>query len=234
MKLYQAETHCHTMEVSPCSHIPAKYIVRDYAEAGYKYVFITDHYHPAVLESPAMQGKSWEERVELYLAGYYAAKKAAEGTDVQVMLAMETTLGYDPAIGIGEDFLLYGFDKRFLLEYPYLYRYGYKEFYRLAREKGYLTFQAHPYRYGLEPVRPICYDGIEVVNTHPRHRSRNDRATDYALENGLYLIGGSDTHAEEDVGRGGILLPEGIGTPMDLVAYYKENGSPELIVTFGA
>ncbi len=234
MKYYQAETHCHTMEVSLCSRIPAKYAVREYLDAGYKYLFITDHYHPMVFEAYHMRGKPWEACVEHYCSGYEAAKKEAEGTGLRVMMAMEVTPDLDGKNELSNDFLVFGADKDFLLEHPYLYRYNYTDFYNLMHEKGFLVFQAHPYRYGLEPVRPICYDGIEIVNTHPRHESRNKLAVKYALENGLYMIGGSDTHSEEDVGRGGIMLPDGIHTPMDLVAYYKENGSPEVIVTFGA
>ncbi len=234
MKFFQAETHCHTMEVSQCSRIPARYIVRDYVEIGYKYLFVTDHYHPSVLESFEMRGKPWEERIEHFYKGYRACKKEAEGTGLVVLPAMEAVLGRDEATGIGRDFLVYGFDRAFLLEYPYLYRYSYGDFFNLMKEKGFLTFQAHPYRYGLEPVTPICYDGIEIVNAHPRQESRNQLAVRYAIDNGLYMIGGSDTHAEEDVGRGGIMLPDGIGEPMDLVSWYRENGSPELIVTFGA
>ncbi|MDL2236510.1 PHP domain-containing protein [Christensenellaceae bacterium OttesenSCG-928-K19] len=234
MKLFQSEMHCHTMEVSPCSRIPARYIVRDYAELGYRYLFITDHYHPNVLESFELGEKPWEQRIQHFMKGYRAAAKEAQGTGLSVLMAMEVVLGRDSGSGIGSDFLVYGFDEEFLLEYPYLYRYSYADFYSLIKEKGYLAFQAHPYRYGLEPVRPICYDGIEIVNTHPRHESRNKLAVNYALDNGLYMIGGSDTHSEEDIGRGGIMLPEGIESPMDIVDFYREKGSPELIVTFGA
>ena len=54
----------------------------------------------------------------------------------------------------------------------------------------------------------------------------------YAYEHGLYVIAGSDTHAEEDIARGGVMLPAGIESGADLVQYYRENGSPEIIITF--
>ena len=234
MKYYQAEMHCHTMEVSPCSRIPAAYLVREYVAAGYRYVFITDHYHPAVFEAWRMSGEPWEKCVDYFLSGFEAARKAAEGREIEILLGMEICLGIDPETKLGSDFLVYGFDREFLIAHPYLYRLSFREFYELMHENGFLVFQAHPYRYHLKPIEPICYDGIEIVNTHPRHKSHNQRAIRFAMEHGLYVIGGSDAHADEDIGRGGVMLPEGICTPMDLVEFYRRNGSPELIVTFGA
>lgn len=233
VKVYQAETHCHTSPVSPCSRISPQHLIAAYEDAGYRYVIVTDHYHPVVLENPALKGKTWEERVDFFWSGYEAARAAA-GKKTVVLPGMEVALGISRETGIGNDFLVYGFDREFLLREPYLYRLGFAEFYRKMHENDLLVFQAHPYRYGLKPVEPVCYDGIEMVNTHPRHKSRNALAVDFAQAHHLWVIGGSDAHAEEDVGRGGVMLPAGIGSTRDLVQYYKENGSPELIVTFGA
>ena len=233
MKCYQAETHCHTSEVSPCSRIPAHYLVEGYLDAGYRYMFVTDHYHPVVLEHPSLDGKTWEERIDFFWSGYEAARKAAEGSGLLVLPAMEVALNIQPN-GLGDDFLIYGASKEFLKSEPYLYRLGYQDFYQKMHENGFLVFQAHPYRYGLHPVEPICYDGIEMVNTHPRHLSHNALAANFATEHGLWVIGGSDAHGEEDIGRGGVMLPDGIESAGDFIQYYKENGSPELIVTFGA
>jgi predicted metal-dependent phosphoesterase TrpH len=234
MKYYQAEMHCHTREVSPCSRIPAKYLVRGYIEMDYRYVFITDHYHSHNFDSDWAKATTWDELVDYLMSGYHAAKAAAEGTNLRVMMGVEITLNTDKETGLGSDFLLYGFDEAFLRANPYLHHLSFQAYYEMVRAEGFLTFQAHPYRYGMEPIWPVCYDGIEIVNAHPAHHSRNQMAIKFALENGLYMIGGSDAHTEEDAGRGGIMLPDGIETPSDLVAFYRENGSPELIVTFGA
>ncbi len=234
MKYYQAETHCHTREVSPCSRIPAKFLVQEYLQLGYKYMFVTDHYHPEVFEVGAVADMSWEDKIEHYLMGYRAAKEAAQGTGLRVMLGMETVLGRDASTGIGNDFLVYGFGEDFLRKYPYLYNYSYADFYELMHSEGFLVFQAHPYRYGLKPIEPICYDGIEIVNAHPGHDSQNQLAIKFVMEHDIYMIGGSDAHCDADTGRGGVMLPDGIETPRDFVEYYSENGSPELIVTFGA
>ena len=234
MKYYQAELHCHTKEVSPCSRIPAKYLINGYQEAGYRYVFTIDHYHPEVFEVPKLKRKSWKEKIDYFWNGYEHALKAAEGTGITVLPGMEVALGIDQESGLGSDFLVYGFTREFLYDEPYLYRFSFQDFYRKMHENGFLVFQAHPYRYGLTPVEPVCYDGIEIVNTHPRHFSRNKLAIEFAAEHDLLMIGGSDAHSEEDVGRGGVMLPDGIHSAQEFVRFIRENGSPELIVTFGA
>lgn len=227
-KLYATETHAHTRETGPCGRVPAEYLVREYIKMNYRYLFITDHMHTNVVEKKELKKAPWEKRVDEFLKGYRAAKKAAQGTDLTVMLAMEVTLkGKSPI-----DFLVYGADEQFIYSHPFFYDTDYEPFYKLVRENGFLSFQAHPYRYEGAPIEPICYDGIEIFNAHPRHLSRNQNAVAFALENALYTISGSDVHAEEDIARGGVMLPEGITSGADFVRYIKENGSPELIITF--
>ncbi len=227
-RLFPAETHCHTSETGPCGRVPADYLVKAYLQENYRYLFITDHMHEKVMEEQHREDASWEERVDSFLLGYRAAKKAAEGTELIVLLGMEVTLkGKSPI-----DFLVYGADEQFLYDHPFFYCSEYEEFYKLVREHGFLSFQAHPYRYGGNPIEPVCYDGIEIFNAHPRHLSRNQKAVQYAAEKGLYTIAGSDVHAEEDIARGGVMLPEGIRSATDFVRLIRESGSPELIITF--
>lgn len=235
MKLYQTETHCHTKEVSSCSRVPAKYLIQRYSDLGYKYVFITDHYNETTFLNYDME-KDIKAAIDHYEEGYLKAKEYTRqnNLNLKILQGMEVTLNPGYKLDIGNDFLVFGFDREFLLDNPNLHKMDYKEFYDLMHNEGFLVFQAHPYRYGNVPVEPICYDGVEIVNTHPGHKSHNQSAIKFAEDKNLYRIGGSDAHCEEDAGRGGILLPAGIETPKDLVRYYKENGSPELIVTYGA
>lgn len=227
-KLFPAETHCHTRETGPCGRVPADYLVKAYLQENYRYLFITDHMHEKVMEDQHSKDVSWEARVDTYLKGYRTAKKAAQDTGLVVMLAMEVTLkGQDC-----RDFLVYGADENFLYQHPFFYCCEYEDFYKLVQEHGFLSFQAHPYRYGGKPIEPVCYDGIEIFNAHPRHLSQNHKAMEYATEKGLYMIAGSDVHAEEDIARGGVMLPDGIGSGADFVRFIKESGSPELIITF--
>ncbi len=230
MDFIQTEMHCHTNLVSPCSDISPKSIVQEHCNAGYGYVFITDHYHPIVFEHKRLKKKSWEEKVDYYLRGYKKTKKAAKNTDLKVFLAMEITLNTKKGI----DFLVYGITEEFLYKTKYLYNLEYGEFYNLMKQNGFLVFQAHPYRKASSPVEPICYDGIEIINTNTQHNSKNKMAIEFASHNNLLLISGSDVHREADIARAGILLPAGLSNGQEVAEYIKNTGSPELIVTFRA
>ncbi len=228
MKLKEIETHCHTKEVSPCSKISAVEIVRLYHQKGYHAVFITDHFISLYFEDNNMHKKSWEEKVDIYLSGYRAAKKEGDKLGLKILLGMEVQPVSSPY-----DFLVYGADEAFIKEEGPFYMLETKDFYSLMRKNGFIVFQAHPYRYGLAPENPKYYDGIEIFNAHPRQQSRNNLALKFAYEHRLWTIAGSDTHRPEDAGRSGVMMPEYIGSEKAFVEYYKTAGSPELIIISG-
>lgn len=229
MKLYQFETHCHTAEVSPCGVLTAKEIVDGLKSADYMGTFITDHFYAKFFERSDIQHLSWNEQAERWLAGYRAAKKRGDEAGLKVLLGLEIMPDGSPY-----EFLVYGPDEKFIIENGPFYRLSVSALSKLVRENGFLMFQAHPYRYGQSPEDPLFYDGVEIVNSQPRHESRNKLALKFALDNDLMIIAGGDVHMEEDIGRGGIMLPGGINTVRDFIDYYKEVRRPELIVTYEA
>ena len=76
---------------------------------------------------------------------------------------------------------------------------------------------------------PELLDGIEVFNGNPRHNSRNELALEYAEKNGLLKLSGSDFHQRQDLARGGILVPEEISNPLQLVDSMKNGKITGLI-----
>jgi hypothetical protein len=74
---------------------------------------------------------------------------------------------------------------------------------------------------------------MEIVNSQPRHESRNKLALKFAFEHDKMIIAGGDVHMEGDIGRGGIMLPQSINSESDFIEYYKNIKRPELIVTYG-
>jgi len=225
MKLVEFETHCHTKETSICSKISAGDIIRAYAEKGYNAVFITDHFYAKFFDRPDLKRLDWKDKADKYLAGYRAAKKTGRECGVNVLLGMEVQPADAPY-----DFLVFGMEEGDVYDMEDAYRLEMPEMYEYMHEKGYLVFQAHPYRYGLQPAAPEHYDGIEIFNAHPRHNSRNKHALNFAYEHDLLTIAGSDVHRLEDVGRSGVMMPEDIRTEKDFVHYYRTVGSPELII----
>jgi|AGTN01.2.fsa_nt_gi hypothetical protein len=229
MKLVQFETHCHTAETSPCAVLTAAQVADGLKAAGYFGTFITDHFYSRYFEERGIAALPWEQQAQRYLAGYRAAKKRGDEIGLKVFPGLEVQPEDTPF-----EFLVYGPDERFIIENGPFYRLKTPQFYALMHAHGFLVFQAHPYRFGLSPDDPGSYDGIEIVNTQPRNKSHNRRALDFAFSHDVMLIGGSDIHMDGDIGRGGVMLPEGIESVQGFIEYMKEVKTPELIVTCGA
>ena len=229
MKLYQFETHCHTVETSPCGILTAVQVVDGLKAAGYSGTFITDHFYSRFFETRGIVALPWEQQVQMYLAGYRAAKMRGDEIGLKVFLGLEVQPEDTPF-----EFLVYGPDEPFILAHGPFYRLKTRQLYALMHAHGFLVFQAHPYRFGLSPDDPANYDGIEIVNAQPRNRSHNKRALDFALTHDVMLIAGSDVHMQGDIGRGGIMLPDSVKSVQDFIDYIKKVKTPELIVTFGA
>jgi len=228
MKFCQFETHCHTAETSPCGILSAVEVVEGLKSAGYAGTFITDHFYSRYFDRGAMASLPWEEKAELFLTGYRAAKKHGDDIGVKVFLGLEVQLDDAPY-----EFLVYGPDEEFIISAGPFYRLPRPEFYRLMHENGFLVFQAHPYRYDLGPVIPPCYDGIEIVNAQPRNTNHNPLALKFAAEHDIMVISGGDVHMSGDIGRAGIMVPETVDSVADFIEFYREIRTPELIVTCG-
>ena len=195
--MFKTETHIHTQEVSHCGRLGAREIVRKYKEAGYSTIFITDH-----LQTNTIVGFGdidWKDKVEKFLHGYYVAKDEGDKIGVNVLLGAEIGL-----VGLPNHYLAYGITKEFLEKHPNIHTYDIEKFYNVARENWVLIVQAHPYRDGSCFPTPDFIDGVEVYNSNPRHHDFSEKSQALAKEHNLFVIGGSDTHREEDVALSGI------------------------------
>ena len=220
---FKLDMHVHTAEVSRCGRIKAEEVAKLHHKKGYDGIVITDHYYEKFFYK---QGDlSWEEKIENYLEGYYKAKEVGQKLDLNVILGIEIRFIDSP-----NDYLVYGVTPEFLKEKARLYHLRIKEFSDLVANKEMLIYQAHPYRRGMERVNPDLLDGVEVFNAQPRHNSRNRLAYQFADENNLKMISGSDFHQREDLDRGGIVLPREVTNSQELVEVLKEE-EVELITT---
>lgn len=206
---YLFEPHCHTGEFGWCARVPAAELVADYEAAGYDGVIITNHYFDRGFAE--MHGSSWPGLVDIYLAGYDAACRAVSRPDFQVLLGLELRF-HDHM----NDFLVYGVDRDFLIEYPELYRMTVSSFRPFADRHGLCFIQAHPYREGNEPVPTRYLHGLEVYNGNPRHDNGNEHAAASARRHGLLEVASSDYHRREDLGYGGIYFSERPGSSRGL------------------
>ncbi len=222
MESCKYDVHVHTAEVSSCGKVMASELVRLYREAGYCGVVITDHYYDGFFNSLGDIG--WEEKVDRFLLGFHIAREEGEKIGLSVIPGIEIRFTENP-----NDYLVYGVDEAFLKDYKELYKIGLSAFKKLAEGKGLLVYQAHPFRPGMVPVDPACLDGVEVFNGNPRHNSRNHEALAFALKHHLKMISGSDFHQGEDLAKGGIIIPERIISPPELVDLLKNDRISGLI-----
>ena len=184
---YIYETHCHTMENSRCSRITAKELVELYVSKNYTGIVITDHFTgPTTVPSYY----NWKERVEHFHQGFEAAKNEGEKLGLDVFFSLEYT-------DLGNDFLLYGIERDFLLENPDLPEIGMTAVLQRAREAGAFIIHAHPFLEAdyIDSIRlvPNHVDAVEVMNVY-KGENYNKRALWYAEEYGLLKTGGSDMH----------------------------------------
>ena len=213
MANYLTELHAHTAETSRCAKERAEKLVSLYKAAGYSTVVITDHFSPSTYEACKKQNLSWDEKVDIFLAGYRAAVRAA-GDDLTVLLGMELRFARK---GDRNDYLVYGVTESFFRKNPALLDMRLSSFSELAHRNGLLVFQAHPFRTGMHIVNPAYLDGVEIYNACVRHNSRNGIAEKWAKMHNLRGTSGSDFHREEDAARGGIVTERKIKSNADLL-----------------
>ena len=220
------ETHMHTREVSPCGQCDAAVMMAAYAEAGYGGVFVTDHLSPYALAHFASDTNdyfnltlTWPQIITRYLRGYDTAKLVGEPLGLKVFLGVEITLEQGP-----EDYLLLGVDRKFLLAHKNIHTYSLPQLKAAMNQYGLPLYQAHPMRPRLTVQHHSHVDGLEVYNGNGgEERNRNTEVLDEAQKRGCLMIAGSDAHATNNVGRGGLWLPVDIDDGYDMARYIAEH-----------
>ena len=206
------ELHAHTKPVSPCSEIPPAELVRRHLEQGFQGVVITNHFNLG-----DMKGLPKEEGLDYYLSGYEEAKKAAEGTGLQVLLGTEIRFNEHP-----NEYLVYGVDRQILSEcYDYLGR-GFSAYREEVTLPNSVLVQAHPFRDRNAAREPELMDGIEVFNMHPGHNSRVAQAAKLAASiPGCIKTVGTDFHHPTHEGLCALRVRQMPETSFDLAAILR-------------
>lgn len=209
------ETHVHSSEGSPCGKVPVKEVVNMHARIGCDVMILTNHFNRDTVPKPGLSAK---EAVDHYVDIYKRARDYGLEAGIDVWFGIETNI-----LGGREDFLLYGADPDILYANPYMYNMTQEELFKECEQFGCLLFQAHPCRTGCKPRDPQFLHGAEGYNGHPRAVQNNDQAQLWIRENGLLQSSGSDFHRPEDIGRGGIFVPEYITDIKALAEYMRKN-----------
>jgi len=206
MKTYKYETHLHTCEGSACGTSHGSEYIKAYHDFGYSGIFVTDHFFGGNTAAPR-EGK-WEDRINCYCSGYEAALKAADEFNKANNLTgdeeFKVFFGFEQTFD-GDDYLVYGLSKEWLLAHPEVEHMRHKELFdAVNKEKG-LMIQAHPfrYRYYMKDMHqhPLEVHGVEVYNGGNRP-FENQMAEIYAQGFEFPVTSGSDIHNTN------FLLPE--------------------------
>lgn len=210
------DLHIHTTGFSECGKLSVAEIVELYSKAGFDAIVITNHFNRSSREWFLKNGGSD------YLKAYFdTLRQGAElGKQYGLLVLGGFELRFD---GSSNDYLVYGMSAEQCADWDKLFAMGPREFGAFARENGILFYQAHPFRNGITVVPPEALFGIEVLNTHPRHDSRNDIALAWAEKYGLHKIAGSDCHQTCDVGTSAIVTDETVRSVEDLVYVLKND-----------
>jgi hypothetical protein len=210
------EMHAHTKESSCCGWLAGDELIEALASKKYGAVVITDHFIPGKREN--------EDARRAFLAGYHRAKEVGDARSIAVLPGMEIRFKDKR-----EDFLVYGMEEEDIINLPDdVCEWNIKKFHSFANEKGWMVYQAHPFRSKLMPADPPEIDGMETFNGNPRHNSQNRLSSGFAMRHSLRTIAGSDIHRSSDVGIVGLLAPKEALTPKGMAAWLLGTPSPRV------
>lgn len=222
--MYKYETHLHTRTASACASVSGSYQAAAYKKAGYTGIIITDHFFRG--NSCIPKTLSWEERIEIFCSGYEDAKAAGDKIGLQVFFGWEETFD-------GQDFLVYGLDKKWMLKHPEMENWTIAEQFEEVNKYGGIVIHAHPFRDRpyISKIRlfPKLVNGVEVFNAC-NYEDENQRAYMYARQYDLPMTAGADSH-NHDIICSGIIVDEKLNSINDYVKLIKNHESPEIIYT---
>jgi hypothetical protein len=217
---YLYETHLHTREGSACGVSRGREYVEKYLDLGYSGIIVTDHFFRG--NCRADRSLPWEKWVPEFCRGYEATREEGERRGLDVFFGWEETVD-------GNDYLVYGLDKEWLLEHPETAAWSRKKQFHEVRRNGGCVVLAHPFRFvnSLKrfPASSEYVDAIEAAN------SGNEPISDalawaYAHELKVPVTAGSDIHYAGDMDPNivfGVYLPKKMESIKDFTDAVRNN-----------
>lgn len=216
MYMYKYETHLHTNTGSACASVSGKDQAIEYYKAGYTGIIITDHFFRGNTCIP--KAMPWDERINLFCRGYEQAKAVGDQIGLQVFFGWEETY-------IGQDFLIYGLDKEWLLNHPEMEHWTIKEQFEMVDKAGGLVVHAHPFRDRpyIDKIRlyPKLVHAVETYNAC-NYEEENKQAYIYAKKYNLPMTAGADSH-HKDIICSGIGVNKKFDSIYDYINLIKNN-----------
>ncbi|AEF84448.1 putative PHP domain protein [Treponema primitia ZAS-2] len=218
---YLYETHLHTVQSSSCGESDGRSYIRGYKDLGYTGIIVTDHFFNG--NSAINRHLPWREWVNRFCQGYEDTLDEGEKQGLDVFFGWEETFE-------GDDYLIYGLDKDWLLDHPEAARWTRLEQFNEVRRYGGCVVQAHPFRhvYYIDTVHLStgCVDAVEAANAGNASPAYDAAAKRYAGKLGLPVTAGSDIHNCKQIKAGqifGVYLDKKLDTIQDYVRAIREH-----------
>lgn len=216
---YVYETHLHTSQASACGNSRGSEYIRRYQDLGYAGIFVTDHFFGGNTAVP--KALPWRERIHLFCKGYEDAREAGDKAGFPVFFGWEEHFD-------GDEYLIYGLDKQWLLDHPEAEHWSRREQFDAVHQGGGCVVQAHPFRDRsyISAIRLStgCVDAVEGCNA--ANSPENDAlAVRYAGVLGLPVTAGSDihkTHHWQDDEMMGVVFDRPLASARDYVSAILE------------
>ena len=213
------ETHMHTTPASACSKTRGRDYISRYIDAGYSGVIITDHFWHG--NCGIDRSLPWPEFVRQFCAGYEDALNEGVKRGFPVFFGWEESFE-------GDDYLVYGLDKQWLLDHPEVTAWDRKQQYQEVHRYGGCVVHAHPFRAAayiraihLSPWLADAVEGYNAGNEQPW----NILGMRYAQMLGLPVTAGSDNHHAERMcpdKLGGVVFDHPLRSVDDYVRAIRE------------
>ena len=218
--MIKIETHAHTGG-SWCALCQLEEIFRHYKSYGYGGLVVTNHY--SYSECVSHEFTNYRDYAKYFFSLIEDAIEMGKKYDMKVFYGIEVRLNSD-----NTEYVLYGFDKNFLLDNANLWEFNQEQLFKIANSNGLFMYQSHPYRDGVSPSNPKFLHGAESFNGHFHHVNNNVLAKEFCLKNNLIKMSGTDFHDPGQPVTAGIYIPEDIDDNLKLVDYIMK-GKAKLI-----
>jgi hypothetical protein len=218
---YLYETHLHTSQASACGASQGHEYIPRYKDLGFSGVIITDHFFGG--NSAVNHRLPWKQRIKHFCRGWEDACEEGARRGLDVFFGWEQSYN-------GDDYLIYGLDKAWLMEHPESEFWSRKQQFEEVGKAGGCVVQAHPFRQHFYirkvTLAPALVHGVEAANAGNDEQSYDALACAYAKKLGLPVTAGSDIHLASDVRKEtvfGVWLDKKMEAIADYVAAVKGN-----------
>ena len=180
------------MQASGCARSPGRDYITRYQDMGYSGIIVTDHFYNGY--SAVDKRLPWDAWVHKFCSGYEDALNEGIRRGFDVFFGWEETFD-------GDDYLVYGLDKKWLLEHPESIHWTRKKQFEKVKRYGGCIVQAHPFRqynYIRRVSLSLAADAVEAGN-RGNAQGFDALAYRYSQQAGLLALAGTDMHNAYDI-----------------------------------